>query len=122
MSENQKTLILGASPNPARYAFAAAQMLHQRGYEFVPVGIKQGEVLGHPIRRDKEPIPGIHTITLYIGPQHQPEWQDYILETAPQRLIFNPGTENPQLRQRAESQGIQPIQACTLVMLSTGQF
>ena len=119
-----KTLILGATPNPSRYAYRAAHMLTSHAHEIVPVGIKSGEVAGAAISNDRTPpAPGeVDTITLYIGPQHQAEWEEYILAAKPRRLIFNPGTENPTLAQKAQEAGIEPVYACTLVMLSTGQY
>ncbi|MCC5936983.1 MAG: CoA-binding protein [Lunatimonas sp.] len=120
----KKTVIIGASPNPSRYAYLAAEMLQQRNIHFVPVGIKSGEVLGQPILnlKEKPPINEVHTITLYIGPQNQPEWYDYLLSLAPKRIIFNPGTENPELAKMAKENGIETLYACNLVMLSSGQF
>lgn len=121
--ETKKTLILGATPNPERYAYIAAQMLSQRGYPIVLVGIKKGEVFGQKIIQDKTQIFGdIHTITLYVGRANQPEWYDYILQTRPKRLIFNPNTENPELEKLAQNAGIECLHACTLVLLRTGQY
>ena len=116
------TLILGASTNPNRYAYLAAHDLLKNGYEIVPVGIKKGEVFGHSIINTKAIQDGIDTITLYIGPQHQAEWYDYILKTGPKRIIFNPGTENSELANVAKNQGIEVEMACTLVMLSVGCY
>ncbi|EON78996.1 hypothetical protein ADIS_0589 [Lunatimonas lonarensis] len=120
----KKTVIIGASPNPARYAYLAAKMLKERKIHFVPVGIKNGEVLGEAILnlKEKPPISEVHTVTLYIGPQNQPEWYDYLLSLSPRRIIFNPGTENPELATLANEKGIETLYACNLVMLSSGQF
>lgn len=117
-----KTLILGASTNPNRYAYLAAHDLKKYGYDFVPVGIKSGEVFGKEIINTKDIQQNIDTITLYIGPQNQPEWYNYIIETAPRRIIFNPGTENMDLAQLAKNQGIEVDFACTLVLLSVGSY
>jgi len=119
-----KTVIIGATPNPARYAFLAAQFLKQAKHEFVPVGIKKGEVQGQPILQiaDKPEIRDVDTVTMYIGPQRQPPWYDYILSLKPRRIIFNPGSENPQFAKLAESKGVEVVEACTLVMLRTRQF
>ena len=86
--------------------------------------IKKGEVLGKPILSifEKPAIPDVDTITLYIGPQHQPEWYDYLISLKPKRIIFNPGTENPEFEKMAEEKGIETLEACTLVMLRTGQY
>lgn len=120
--EKKKTLILGATTNPARYAYLAAHRLVAAGHEIVNIGIKAGESAGVEIQRAGEVVPDIDTVTLYIGPQRQPEHYDYILETRPKRIIFNPGTENPELEALAQQRGIAVVRACTLVLLSTGQY
>ncbi|NIK72547.1 hypothetical protein FHS56_000033 [Thermonema lapsum] len=124
---HKKTLILGATPNPSRYAYIAAGMLSQYGHPFVPVGIKKGEVFGQKILSGQEAAQqlqsgDIHTVTLYLNPQMQEEWYDFLLGLKPKRIIFNPGTENPTLAERAQAQGIETVEACTLVMLRTGQY
>lgn len=118
----KKTLILGASPNPSRYANLAAHRLVAHGHPIINVGIKQGEVAGVPIEKPEQIHTDLDTITLYLGPQNQPEYYDYIIKSKPKRLIFNPGTENPELEELAESNGIETTEACTLVLLSTGQY
>jgi len=99
-------------------------MLHNNGFEFVPIGIKKGNIFGKDILniRMRPEISDVHTVTLYINPYHQMEWYEYILRLHPKRIIFNPGTENPELKKMAENQGITAIYACTLVLISTGQF
>lgn len=121
---NKKTVIVGASTNPSRYSSIAAGMLTEYGHEIVPVGIKKGEVFGVEIQdiRKKPKIENVNTVTLYIGQRHQPEWYDYLISLKPERIIFNPGTENPELSQMLTKAGIEPIEACTLVMLRTSQF
>lgn len=118
------TLIVGATDNPSRYAYAAAQMFHERGMDFIPIGIKKGVVFGREILnlRTKPDLKSIHTITLYIGPANQTEWIDYLISLKPKRIIFNPGTENPEFYDKARLAGIEVLLACNLVMLSTGQF
>ena len=117
-------MIVGATPNQGRYAYLAAQMLTEYGHEIVPVGIKKGVVLGNDILdiRSKPMIDDVDTITMYIGPRHQPEWYDYLLSLKPKRIIFNPGAENDEFEQMAEEQGIEAMEACTLVMLRSRQF
>jgi predicted CoA-binding protein len=99
-------------------------MLTQYNNEIVPLGIKTGEVFGNPILdiKQKPEIDNVDTVTLYIGPQRQPEWYDYILGLNPKRIIFNPGTENDEFEKMAEDKGIEALQACTLVMLRSRQF
>jgi predicted CoA-binding protein len=121
---SKKTVIIGATPNPSRYAYTAAHLLTEYQHAMVPLGIKRGEVAGQSIvdLRDRPEITDVHTVTLYIGPRHQPEWYDYLLGLNPQRIVFNPGTENHELYQRATQQGIEAVEACTLVMLRAGTY
>jgi hypothetical protein len=118
----KKTLIIGATNNPARYANFAAHRLTSYGHEIINVGIKTGEVAGVLIERAGIIHSDVDTITLYVGPQHQSEYFDYILQTKPKRIIFNPGTENQELIDLAQQNGIETEEACTLVLLSTGQY
>ncbi len=120
----KKTVIIGATPDRSRYAYLAAQMLREYGHDFVPVSIKTGEVFGKQILdlRQRPAIDGVDTVTMYVGTRNQEEWIDYILSLKPRRIIFNPGTENYVFEQRAESEGIEALEACTLVMLRTGQY
>lgn len=119
-----KTVIIGATPNPSRYAFLAAKMLTSYNHEIVPVGIKDGAVLGIDILDifEKPNVEDVHTVTLYIGPQRQPEHYEYILGLKPRRIIFNPGTENTEFEKMAEARGVETLHACTLVMLRSGQY
>lgn len=120
----KKTAIIGSNPKTNNYAFKAASMLQNHGHEFVPIGISQGEVLGHQILDiHRQPaVNDLDTITLYINPQRQKEWYDYLISLKPKRIIFNPGTENQELKNEAEKEGIECVEACTLVMLSVGNF
>jgi predicted CoA-binding protein len=121
---SKKTVIVGATTNESRYAYMAAEMLTNYQHEIVPIGIKKGEVMGQTILDIKsKPIIGeVDTVTLYIGPQHQPEHYSYLLSLKPKRFIFNPGTENPEFEKMVEQSGVEAIEACTLVMLRTGQY
>ncbi|WP_443945956.1 CoA-binding protein [Pedobacter sp. AW1-32] len=118
----KKTLIIGASPDANRYSYKAAHMLKRFQHEIVNVGIKKGEVAGVEIEKPGVIHQDIDTITLYIGPALQPQYHDYILQTKPKRVIFNPGTENYELEKLLDQNGIEPVEACTLVLLSTGQY
>lgn len=119
---NGKTLVLGASENPARYSNLALKRLRSANYPVVAIGRKSGQVGDVEILKQKDPVEGVDTITLYLNPANQKEYYDYILSLKPRRIIFNPGTENPELEQLAIENNIEPIEACTLVMLSTGQY
>lgn len=119
---DKKTLIIGATPDPSRYAYLAANRLVSHGHSIVNVGIKTGEVAGVTIEKPETIHTDIDTITLYVGPQNQTPLYDYILKTKPKRIIFNPGTENEELRRMAADKGIETDYACTLVLLSVGQY
>ena len=118
----KKTLIIGATPNPERYAYKAAHMLKAKGHDIVNIGIKKGELAGVDIEKPAIPYHDIDTITLYIGKDVQKEYYQYILDTNPKRVVFNPGAENQELEDLLTKQGIEPVEACTLVLLSTGQY
>ena len=117
-----KTLVLGASPNPSRVSNQAVHRLLRAGHEPVPVGIRAGEIASIPIQLGNPAVEDVHTITLYMNPRRQEPLYDYILSLRPQRIIFNPGTENPALARLAHEQGIEVEVACTLVMLSLGVY
>ncbi|PWK26687.1 hypothetical protein LV89_02196 [Arcicella aurantiaca] len=117
-----KTLIIGASINPERYAFKAANSLLAHGHEIVLVGQKEGEIQGHNIITNYPDFEDIDTVTMYVGPRNQPALYDYILRQNPRRIIFNPGTENPAFEAMAQEKGIEVEEACTLVLLAIGQY
>ncbi|MBK0381439.1 CoA-binding protein [Pedobacter sp. SD-b] len=118
----KKTLILGATTDPSRYAHMAACRLVLHGHPIVNVGIKKGEVAEQTIERPVTIHTDIDTITMYVGPQNQKDLYDYVIKTKPKRIIFNPGAENPELQKLANDNGIETLEACTLVLLSTNQF
>jgi predicted CoA-binding protein len=118
------TVLAGASTNPERYAYIAAMSLQGHGYEFIPIGIKNGQVAGKDILdiRQKPELPDIHTLTIYICPKNQEKYIAYFLSLSPKRIIFNPGAENRVLEEKANVLGIETVNGCTLVMLSIGAF
>ena len=118
----KNTLIIGASSNPSRYAYLAAQRLTTKGHPIFLLGRRKGNVLGQEIHLEKMNWPDIHTVTMYINSNHQPEYYDYIISLAPQRVIFNPGTENSEFELMLRAKNIIPVLGCTLVMLASGQF
>jgi len=121
-TSGKKTLVLGASENPSRYAYLAAKRLLDAGHPVVLIGARSGHVLEQPILTDHPVLEHIHTVTLYLNPKHQEEYEDYIVALEPARVIFNPGTENPDFMDRLEEAGVEVLPACTLVMLSAGMF
>lgn len=118
----KKTLVLGASANPSRYSYLAIRKLRSYGHPVVAVGRRDAAVQDVPITKEKSPATDVDTVTLYLNAKHQQEYYDYILSLKPKRIIFNPGAENDELAELATQNGIQPLEACTLVMLSTGQY
>lgn len=118
----KKTLVLGASANPARYSYMAINRLVSFEQPVVAVGLKEAEVAGVKIQTKQVPFTNIHTITLYLNPLRQKEYYNYITALQPKRVIFNPGTENPEFYQLLKANGIKVEVACTLVLLSTGQY
>lgn len=122
MIEKKKTLVLGASDNPSRYSFLAVNRLRSYGHPVVAIGKKNSMVADVPIEKEKKDWKNVDTVTLYLNPLHQQQYYDYILSLKPKRIIFNPGAENDELADLAVKNGIKPIEACTLVLLSTNQY
>jgi uncharacterized protein len=122
MAQAKKTVVLGASDNPARYSYLAINKLSAHGHPVVAIGKKNGKVGSVQIEKDHLPVAEVDTVTLYLNPMNQREYIDYILDMKPKRIIFNPGTENEPLITKAKENGIEPVIGCTLVMLSTGQY
>jgi len=120
--ENKKTLVLGASENPARYSYLAINRLKNHNHPVVAIGRRKGKVAGVEIEKEKIPYTDIDTVTLYLNAANQKEYYDYIISLHPRRIIFNPGTENEELEELALRNNIKLVEACTLVMLSTGQY
>lgn len=122
MSNNKNTVVIGASPNIDRYSNKATLSLQKHGNTVYPLGIKKGSINGLEIITEKRVLQNIDTVTLYVGPANQPDWYDYILSLKPTRIIFNPGTENPEFEKLASSHAIEVLQACTLVLLSINEY
>lgn len=119
---NKKTLVIGASEKPERYSNKAIHMLRKHNIDVEAIGIKAGKVADIDFGKEKLQFESIDTVTLYIGAAHQPAYYDYILSLNPRRIIFNPGTENEAFYDLATKNNIMCLEACTLVMLSTGQY
>ena len=118
----KKTLVIGASTNPNRYSYLAIQRLVSAQQPVVALGLRKGVVEGVTIETEKLPFENIDTVTLYIGLRHQPEYYEYIVSLKPKRVIFNPGTENPEFYRMLRENNIEVEVACTLVLLSTNQY
>ncbi len=122
MQQSKKTLVVGASEKPQRYSNKAIRKLLRYGNEVVPLAPRPGQVAGVPFVTGYPEVKDIHTITLYIGPARQTAFYEYLLSLKPKRIIFNPGTENDIFIQKAQAQGVETIQDCTLIMLDTGMY
>jgi predicted CoA-binding protein len=118
----KKTLVLGASTNSSRYSYLAMNRLSSHKHPVVAIGLREGRVGDVTIVKGQPAIEDIDTVTLYLNPDNQKSYYDYILSLRPKRIIFNPGTENNELEKLARENGIEAVEACTLVMLGTGQY
>lgn len=118
----KKTLVLGASDNPSRYSYLAVNRLRHAGHPVVAIGRKATVVADVQVTTDHPAYPDIDTVTLYLNPENQVPYYDYILSLSPRRIIFNPGTENDALESLARSRNIEVQEACTLVLLTTNQY
>ena len=121
-NNNMKTLVLGASTNKERYSYKAIHNLVDKSHQVVAIGAKKGMAFDIPIETKKNDFHGVDTVTLYLNPKAQQDYYDYILSLKPRRVIFNPGTENPEFYSILDTNGIQYEVACTLVLLATKQY
>lgn len=119
---SKKTLLIGASEKPERYSYKALNALLAHGHELVALANKKGAVGGIQFHTEKLAFEGIDTVTLYVNPHLQAEYEDYIISLKPKRVIFNPGTENPAFATQLQQKGIEALEACTLVLLAIGEY
>ena len=119
---NKKTVVLGASPNPARYSYLAVNRLAAHNHDVIAIGKREGNINQVPVIKGQPLEENVDTVTLYLNANNQKQYYDYILSLHPKRIIFNPGAENDELAELAVKNNIEPIEACTLVLLSTGQY
>ncbi|MFO7744951.1 MAG: CoA-binding protein [Psychroflexus sp.] len=117
-----KTLVIGASENLSRYSNKAIRALLQNNHDVIALGKKKGEVKGIEIQTEISTDEQVDTVTLYINPNHQKQYKNFLLDLDPERVIFNPGTENSELQKELKEAGIQTLNACTLVLLATNQY
>jgi predicted CoA-binding protein len=122
MAMNKKTLVLGASSKPGRFSMLAIKSLVKHNIDVVAVGARPDEVEGVPIVNYPVFPDDIHTVTLYLNPYRQKQYLEYIIQLKPKRIIFNPGTENPELLSLARENGIEVVFDCTLVMLNAERY
>ncbi len=122
MAVSKKTLVLGASDNPERYSYLAINRLREHGHPVVAIGKKNTRVADVSVQSEKNEIAGLDTVTLYLNPANQKAYYEYIIAQHPHRVIFNPGAENREFEELLQSKGIETIEACSLVLLGTGQY
>jgi uncharacterized protein len=114
----KKVIVLGASTNPARYSNVAVKVLKRKGFEVIPIGVKEGSINGLPIIKGTPQLRDVYTISIFLRPEKQKEYLKYMLEMNPQKIIINPGSENTNFERRAKRRGIEVIRACTIEMVS----
>ena len=122
MHQNKNTLVIGASPKAERYSYQATQMLQEYNHKVIPFGVKKGVIGSLEIMNEWPEKESFDTITLYVNPKLQEQYNQKIIALNPKRIIFNPGTENEKLADIAEQNNIQTTNACTLVLLRSNQY
>lgn len=119
---NKRTLVLGASPTPGKRSYNMVKKLAQKGFEVVALGRIEGVINEILIQTGTPLLDDIHTVILYLRPEFQPPYVDYILSLNPKRIIFNSKTENEDFRLAARRQGIETLNACSLVMIGMDEY
>jgi len=122
LTDDRITLVLGASPNPVRFSHKAVKSLLRHEKKVIAVGFKKGEIADEQILVGQPHIDNIHTVSIYMGSSRQEDYYDYILSLKPKRVIFNPGTVNPEFMGKLKDADIEPVSDCMLVMLSDDKF
>jgi predicted CoA-binding protein len=122
LAERKKTMVLGASPNPVRFSHKAVKSLLRHDQEVVAVGFREGLIAEQEILVGMPQIENVHTVSIYIGSSRQADYYDYIISLKPKRVIFNPGTINPEFMGRLNREGIEPVAECMLVLLNDGEY
>ena len=121
-SSIKKTLVLGGSPNPERYSYLAINKLREHQHPVWAIGKRPALVADVTVQQEMKPITGLDTVSVYLNKVNQKNYYDFVLAQHPRRVIFNPGAENPEFEKALKDQGVEVVEACTLVLLATGQF
>lgn len=119
---NKRTLVMGASPTPVRYSYKAIKRLLSYGHDVVAIGKVESQIDSVKVTTEMVEISDLHTVTMYLNPEKQEPYLDYIIDLKPERIIFNPGSYNPKLEKMAKAAGIEVLEDCTLVMLDTDEY
>lgn len=122
MHKNKKTLVLGASPQAWRFSYKAAHRLQAHEHDIVLLGRQKAVVAGAEIQTAIPEMEDIDTVTMYLNPTNQQPYYEDIIRLQPNRIVFNPGSENPELAALARQHDIEVVEACTLVMLANGLY
>jgi predicted CoA-binding protein len=122
LPNSKKTLVLGASSNPARYSYLAIHKLRAYHHPVLAIGKKLVRVADVQVQQKMTPVLDLDTVTIYLNKDNQKNYYDYVIAQHPRRVIFNPGAENPEFEKILTDQGIEAMEACTLVLLGTGQY
>jgi uncharacterized protein len=118
----KKTVVIGASENPERYSYKAIIALQAHNHPVIALGMRSGDINGTEIRTDKPLVDDVDTVSIYLNPFNQKFWYDYIISLKPKRVVFNPGAENSEFEFILKNKNIDAQEACTLVMLSLGNY
>lgn len=118
----KKTLVVGASLKPSRYSNLVIHRLREKGIPVIAYGLREGQVADIEIQNSLDGVADVHTVTLYMNPSRQEAIYQEIIDLGPERVIFNPGTENPEFYKKLREKGIEVEVACNLVMLATNQY
>lgn len=119
---SKSTLVIGASLKESRYSNICVRTLVSGRFPVTAIGLREGFIDEIPVHAGFPEFNDIHTVTLYLNPQNQKSWYDYILKLNPERVVFNPGTENEQFEDVLTNAGIEVVEGCTIVMVNSGTF
>ena len=120
MNSNESILVIGASANPNRSSYFATKFLHNIGVSLYTIANKNGKIDDLELSDQYASIHSVDTISIYLNPDRQKKYYDYILSLHPKRIIFNPGTENPELATIAKNNCIEIVNGCTIAMFASG--
>jgi predicted CoA-binding protein len=118
----KSTLVIGASLKESRYSNMCVKTLVSGQFPVTAIGLREGTIDEIPVLAGFPELDNIHTVSLYLGPDNQKTWYDYILKLNPERVVFNPGTENLEFQDILTEAGIEVIEGCTIVMVNSGTY
>jgi len=118
----KNTLVIGASLKESRYSNLCVRTLVSGHFPVTAIGLREGSIDETPVQSGYPELNNIHTVSLYLGPENQVSWYDYILKLNPERVVFNPGTENEEFQDVLTNAGIEVIEGCTIVMVKSGTY